>query len=836
MNIRQKLMFGAGALTLIPVLLTAGFLWQNATSISSNTISTLSQSQLVSIRDSKKQQIEDELNSRVRDVQAFASQRSTIEAMRGFKVAYAVAAKETPKFDAAAAKDRLGEFARTQIVPEYGKRNAKALADTASLASITDVNGLALQNEFILNNANPLGQKEKLVTPAVDTTYGRVHSQYHPSFEREQKLAEFYDIFLIDTENDTIVYTVFKELDFGTSLSSGVASKSKLREAYDRVKNAKNRDVVYFSDFATYLPSYDDQAAFVATPIFDQDKQIGVLAIQYPIDKITEVMSAKKEWKKIGLGDSGDVFIVGADKKMRTNARYMSGDKEVYLQSLGNALSAQDKAQILKKDTTIGLVNVETEEVREASQGKDAFLTYNDYRGVASYGAVAPLKLQGLDWSIVAKIDKAEADAPITEMTRAFLWRALAIALGVIALASLIMSGAIKKFLAPIQRLTETVRAVASGDTKARSQLMSSDEIGGLGRSFDSLLDDRIEQYEKAKAENEALNESVISLLQTVFQLSNRDLTARAPVTEDVVGTVSSSINQFADETGRTLLEVKDIADQVQLLSASVRSQASLVDDSARSDQLSLQSMSDNLGSVTDQMTQVAKLSLQSSQAAERASGATDAALSAVDGTVRGMDRLRETMSEMEKRFKRLGERSQEISSAIALINTISERTHVLAVNASMQAATAGEAGRGFAVVASEVQRLSDNSRQATATISQLVGNIQGDTNETLVTVNRLISEVVQQTQMARQAGTQMIQTQTTTAQLVSLVQEIAGFSQAQAKLATSLQQSVNSLNEGSSRTTDAISKQTSSTETLATIANRLAESVGQFKLSSAAV
>jgi methyl-accepting chemotaxis protein len=327
------------------------------------------------------------------------------------------------------------------------------------------------------------------------------------------------------------------------------------------------------------------------------------------------------------------------------------------------------------------------------------------------------------------------------------------------------------------------------------------------------------------------LNNSVIALLQTVFQLSNKDLTARAPVTEDVVGTLSSSINQFSDETGRTLQEVQNVAEQVRALSESVREQATQVQNTAESEQQSLRSMSVNLTQATDQLTQVAALSDQSNQSAEQAAQATQAALVAVDGTVKGMDALRESISEMEKRFKRLGERSQEISTVVQLINSISERTHVLALNASMQAATAGEAGRGFAVVAEEVQRLSDSSRQATAQISQLVANIQGETNETLFTVNRLIGEVVNQSELAQRAGVQMTQTQQTTAQLVGLVRQIAQFSQEQSKLAATLQQSVLDINEGAALTSRAISAQTASTQTLVSYAAKLTESVGQFKL-----
>ena len=450
---------------------------------------------------------------------------------------------------------------------------------------------------------------------------------------------------------------------------------------------------------------------------------------------------------------------------------------------------------------------------------------------MVSYGAYAPLQVLGLNWGIVAKIDEAEAELPIDTLNRQSLLSAALIGLGVVVVAGALVSVFLRRFLQPITKLSDTMKSISSGDTSARSELVEQDEIGELGRSFDTMLDERISALQKSATENENLNNSVIGLLQTVFQLSNKDLTARAPVTEDVVGTLSSSINQFSDETSRTLGEVQDVANQVREISVAVRQQAAQVEATALQEQQSLKYMSQSLTQATEQLTHVAALSDQSNQTAERAAAATQAALTAVDGTVKGMDGLRESISEMEKRFKRLGERSQEISTAVQLINTISERTHVLALNASMQAATAGEAGRGFAVVAEEVQRLSDSSRQATATISGLVGNIQAETNETLFTVNRLIGEVVSQSDLAQRAGVQMTQTQATTTQLVSLVRQIAQFSDQQAQLAATLQQSVLDINEGAAQTSQAIAQQTSSTETLVDFARKLTESVGQFKL-----
>lgn len=830
MNIRQKMLIGTGLLTLIPVAITAALLWQGASSLADTALQERTQGQLNSLRDTKRQQVTDEINSRVRALQTLAAQRSTVDALRSFKPAFASAAKDRGA-DAAAVAAEVTKYAQEQFNPEFAKRNPGAAPDFSKFIAALDANGAALQSEFIVRNPNPLGQKERLVRPEAASAYGQAHAQFHPGFERAQKLSEFYDIFLIDTESDTVVYTVFKELDFGTSLTKGIAAGTKLAEAYAKVKQAANRDAIYLSDFATYLPSYDDQAAFAAAPVFDGDRQIGVIAMQYPIDQITEAMNSGKAWEKIGLGKTGDLFLVGPDKFMRTNARYVVENKNTFVDQLGGKLSANARATLLKKDTSIGLVAIDSEATRPALAGQEGYSLFTDYRGVASYGAYGPLKVQGLNWGLVAKIDQAEADAPIQNLNTQSLLRALVIGLGVVAVAAFAVSLFLRQFLRPIQTLSDTVQKVAGGETSARSQLTEKDEIGDLGRAFDGLLDDRISALEKAGKENETLNNSVIDLLQAVFQLSNRDLTARAPVTEDIIGTVASSINQFSDETGKTLLDVQKIAEQVALTSESVRVQSVMVEETARAERDALDAMSENLSQATTQLAQVAQLSEQSNKAAVVATDATQNALAAVQGTVQGMDQLRESISDMEKRFKRLGERSQEISTAVQLINAISERTHVLALNASMQAATAGEAGRGFAVVAEEVQRLSDSSRQATSTISQLVGNIQAETNETLFTVNRLIGDVVRQSDLAQRAGVQMNQTQETTQQLVGLVRQIAQFSEQQAKLAANLQQSVLDINAGTEQTSAAIAEQTASTQLLADSSRQLTAAVGQFKL-----
>ena len=353
-----------------------------------------------------------------------------------------------------------------------------------------------------------------------------------------------------------------------------------------------------------------------------------------------------------------------------------------------------------------------------------------------------------------------------------------------------------------------------------------------LGSRLSRLtIAERAAQQKRAEDENERLNDSVINVLQAVNALSERDLTVQAPVTEDIIGTVSDSINQLASETARVLHGVTDIAGQVAQVSSNVKQQAETVAQTAESERQSVEQMTTSLQGAVQTMDRMAEMASQSNRSAEQATQVTNNALSTVSDTVRSMESIRATIAETEKRIKRLGERSQEISGIVNLINTISERTHVLALNASMQAAVAGEAGRGFSVVAEEVQRLAESSRNATQQIATLVGNIQQETNETINTVNRTIEQVVEGSEQAQAAGEQMRRTQEITAQLVSQVQGIAQASAQQKEMSHQLLQAVRQIGDGTQQTAQQIEAQNRETDILQQAASRLVESVNVFKL-----
>jgi methyl-accepting chemotaxis protein len=230
-------------------------------------------------------------------------------------------------------------------------------------------------------------------------------------------------------------------------------------------------------------------------------------------------------------------------------------------------------------------------------------------------------------------------------------------------------------------------------------------------------------------------------------------------------------------------------------------------------------------------MLQITKLATLCNDAAVKAINTTEQAQGTVLNTVEGITQIRETIRETEKRIKRLGERSQEISGVVGLISSIAERTHILALNASMHAASAGEAGRGFAVVANEVQRLAENAQEATSKIAELVRNIQVETSDTVVTMNDAITKVVTGTELAERAGAEMRATRSTTAELVKLVQQIATDSEAQAQMTEQLRERAGQIEASTRRTFEKLQGQLGHTDLLVEYSDGLLSSVGVFKL-----
>lgn len=382
-----------------------------------------------------------------------------------------------------------------------------------------------------------------------------------------------------------------------------------------------------------------------------------------------------------------------------------------------------------------------------------------------------------------------------------------------------------------IEQISSTVKKVSAGDYYARTNMTGKDELCELGFTFDALLAEKVSSLVMAEKNNEELNNSIISLLKAVSKLSQRDLTIKIPVTEDITGPVADSLNLFTDETSKVLKGVRVISEEVARAANLVKNQSDSVIAVAANEQSAVINTTKELSNAVVAMGHIAELAESCNQQAENAIRTTNTAMETVDSSSQGMNNIRETIHKAEKRIKRLGERSQEISRAVNLINSISERTHILALNASMHAASAGEAGHGFAVVADEVQRLAENARDATSQISTLVSNIQVETVDTVDTMNNVITQVVEGSELAEKAGEQMRHTQNSTEDLVASVRKIASNSADQVLITQRLQTHANQILNSNQKTSEQLEKQTIQTKRLVDYAKGLLNAVQVFKL-----
>ncbi len=424
-----------------------------------------------------------------------------------------------------------------------------------------------------------------------------------------------------------------------------------------------------------------------------------------------------------------------------------------------------------------------------------------------------------------------QAEETLTMVSYFFLSMAMMIVALAVAM-SIIKFGVVD----PVNKLQDTVNRVREGDSEARSQLESRDELGQFSLVLDTLLDEKELALEIKEQENRQLNGSIIELIKSVFQISQRDLTVRVPVAEDVTGAIADSINQLTTSIETVLNDVNAVSRRVNNASVQMKSQSETVLTYASREQEEIVETLQGLDSAIKAMELISKLAVLTNNASQKAIKTSETAMSSVSQTIDSINKIRQTIHEAEKRIKRLGERSQEIGGIVGLINNISERTHVLSLNASMHAASAGEAGRGLMVVVDEVQRLAENSREATSEIESLVNNIQLETADTINVMNTVITDVVEGTRLAEEAGERMDETRSTTQTLVESVVRIAQNSARQARVAKELRVRAGKIDETTLATNKEMLQQAELSDEMVSAAQELQRSVSVFKLAAPVV
>jgi twitching motility protein PilJ len=346
-----------------------------------------------------------------------------------------------------------------------------------------------------------------------------------------------------------------------------------------------------------------------------------------------------------------------------------------------------------------------------------------------------------------------------------------------------------------------------------------------------TLVGDQRRRFANSSELNQRNQEAIMRLLDEMGSLAEGDLTVKTTVSEDITGAIADSVNYAIDELRSLVTTINETSEQVSSSAQESQTTARNLADAAQQQARQISSATSAINQIVTSMDTVSRDSAESADVAERSVKIASRGAEVVRETISGMDSIRDQIQETSKRIKRLGESSQEIGSIVELINDIAEQTNILALNAAIQAASAGEAGRGFAVVADEVQRLAERSTGATKRIETLVQAIQSDTNEAINSMEQTTTEVVAGARLAEDAGSALGDIERVSHDLSALIQTISTAAREQSAAATDISVSMNAIQEITSQTSQGASQTADSIGTLAQLASELRRSVAHFKL-----
>ena len=562
--------------------------------------------------------------------------------------------------------------------------------------------------------------------------------------------------------------------------------------------NASPKEYLYFTE-----PFVNQEIPMISVsyPIVINRKFMGVVGADRSLTMLTESLNYFKPFL------SADVFLMSrkGDFVAATGEYVKAGLVGKNLNDVPELKSVLEKHFVSKSR---GIIEV------AKSEGKPD-----------RYFIFSPVGVGG--WMLAMAVDKSEIVAPVNRVV---------LLIGIIAAVSFaILAGVIwgiSRFIIvrPIRSIMNLFSEIGMGNFEARAAVVTRDEIGEMATSLNAMLDNTLVLIQ-SREERDAIQDSIMRLLDEISGLAEGDLTRRAIVTAEVTGAIADSFNTMAEQLSSVVKNVKKATLEVTSVSRDANTSSAQL---AKASEIQAKQVAKTIEAINDMaasIRQVAENAVQSATVSEQSTANAKAGAAAVQNTNKAMEEIRKNVQETARSIKRLGESSKEIGNIVQLINDIADRTSILALNASIQAAMAGDAGRGFAVVAEEVQRLAERSTNATKQIDTLIKNIQGEINEAGASMEESIRRVVEGSSLASDAHNKLQEIESVSNQLAEITQSISMAATQQAKFSEKITLTMEEMGKVSSRNLAASHQTTRAINQLTKTSKELAASVGAFKL-----
>ncbi len=775
MSINKKLILAAVLFSAVPVLITSIIIGNLSMNQSHDALESVARERLIALRDVRKEQLSRYMETIQHQVQNLSAASMVVEAMERFSRTASDYQYPPGDIDPQKSKAVLAQYYDNQFGKEYNRRNPGKSVDTDPLLAGLDDVGSTMQYLYIGANSNPLGAKDNLYDAGDGTEYSQWHAYYHPFFRDFLQRFGYYDIFLVDHRDGRIVYSVFKELDYATSLKTGPYANSGIGSAFQKADKATGKESLAFSDFAPYGPSYQDPASFIASPIYSGNTKIGVLIFQMPIDRINALMTQNQNWSEVGLGESGETYLVGPDKKMRSISRFLVEDKAGYLQAINNAgMQAQTIELIDAKNTSIGLQAIESSGSQAALNGETGFATFPDYRNVPVFSAYTPIDIAGERWAIMAEIDKDEALAEAQSLSASLFYSATVVSVVLALLGALIGTFFAHSLSRPILKLTGTINRIEQdSDLTIPVELDRKDELGMAANGLNSML-------QKFHSSMQKVNQTTVKLADTAEHTSKiSDQTSTA------IQTQLAQTTHAATAMHQMKTAVRDVADNIH-----------------------------KMVSVTTGVNEE-----------------TGKGRKAMENTTRQTEDLANGIERASSVISNLEQNSVQIGTVLDVIRGIAEQTNLLALNAAIEAARAGEQGRGFAVVADEVRSLASRTQESTAEINQMIESLQAGAIEAVSVMQQSMSQVEVTVEQVTTIDNTLVTISDSVVEINDMCAQIATAAEQQTAVAEEVNNNIDQINSMTKETASGAEDTAKAGGNLAGLVTDLQQLVNQFKV-----
>lgn len=683
MNIAARLMIGAITLTAIVVVLAAGTTGWIAISDSSEAIETSIEQQFQAVAVGRENALRAQFDSYKDLLLSLSHNRMTQEAGYGLVRAFSSYHYEVAASSADELRSQLNNWYKNDYAPLYQQQTHGLEAPIDNWLASLSVDALLIQTNYMAHNSKGPNAMADLDDAADGTIYGQQYKRYHSSFHDLVKRFGFNDLMLVDSQTLAVIYSVKKGPQLISSLKDGAFKSSQLALVAQNLAQNPSGEVV-ISEFNHSPFQFEQQVIYLGVPVFydlfSKDKPVSFLIAEIPASRFSEIMTGGFNWAALGLGKTGEAYLVAKNGNLITELRPMHENTKDFIAQLNKKAANTQTSQIERNHTAAGWMPITSSAVQQALAGKAGMGEQSDYLGRTMLTAWRPLQIGSQQFALITQQTPEEVFNTIHTLT-VHVWRNVFIAALVLTAITAAIAYLFSRHITqPITRLAQQIQRVADNkDLSMEFVVEHKDEVGNISQALNGLFAE----------------------LRTML----------AEVTKASHNSVSS-----ASENAAT-------SEQCRKETERQRYEVTAVDTETTKMVLAFNHMTTQLGVVANQVEQAAKT-------AETGKGR-------VIVVAENMRLLSGQVTESCESMAALRVAADKITKVLDTIQSVAEQTNLLALNAAIEAARAGQHGRGFAVVADEVRRLSADTQVATGEIQGLINNLRQTVDQTATGLSR---------------------------------------------------------------------------------------------------